>query len=210
VFIVIEGIDGSGKSTQAKLLAERMGARLMRFPNRETPIGQLISGHLKGEWCLVKRTAEGGSLRYGALDDALMFQALQIANRVEAIDDIRRFGYAQGKILICDRYWPSGYAYGGADGLDKGWLMYVHQALPQPDLSILIDLDAQTAMERADARGSRERYERAGYLAEVRANYLELWERMKTNKVARGSWVVVPGEGVLEAVFQKLCSVAGV
>src|ERR1700747_2763149 len=108
--IAFEGLDQSGKQTQAELLRDRLKqdgpkARLVSFPDYGTTIGEELARALQGE------------RDYGP--DVM--QLLYIANRYERKPDL--LGWLEGGlILVCDRYQASSIAYGEAFGLDAAWL----------------------------------------------------------------------------------------
>src|SRR5687768_323773 len=121
LLVAFEGLDQSGKQTQAELLRDRLVAagrlvRLLSFPAYETSIGTEIERALRGE------------RDYGA--DVM--QLLYVANRYEWKPQIER-ELARGTILVCDRYLASSVAYGEAFGLDPAWLIDMQKYLPQPD-----------------------------------------------------------------------------
>src|SRR5580704_10127189 len=128
VLIVFEGLDQSGKQTQAELLRDRFKAggrraRLLSFPDYGTSIGEEIARALQGE------------REYGP--DVM--QLLYIANRYERKPDLRRW-LDGGLILVCDRYVASSIAYGEAQGLDEAWLTDMQQFLPPASLTIMLDI----------------------------------------------------------------------
>ena len=146
VLIAFEGLDQSGKQTQAELLREHVMARgrhcrVLSFPDYATPIGTEIGRALHGE------------REYGT--DVM--QLLYVANRYEARREIEA-GLAAGMVLLSDRYAASSIAYGEAQGLDASWLADIQRFLPPADLTILLDIAPETAMRRK-ATG-RDRYER--------------------------------------------------
>jgi len=121
--IVFEGLDQSGKQTQAELLRDRLKddgrkARLVSFPDYGTTIGEEIARALQGE------------REYGA--DVM--QLLYIANRYERKPDLQRW-LDGGLVLVCDRYVASSVAYGEAQGLDPLWLTEMQKFLPAPSLT---------------------------------------------------------------------------
>jgi dTMP kinase len=199
MFIAIEGIDACGKSTQTRLLAERLNAKLMRFPDDETPIGKLIRAHLNREWTLAMAplecpTADGPEVNVGRLvtnvheANALVFQALHFANRLEKAREIARMLLRQD--VVADRYLASAIVYGSADGLDVDYLIQTQQWLPQPDLNILIDIPPELSAERKPE--SRDRYEsQPGLMEEVMSRYRKLWAKMR--EVDDLSWVIIDG-----------------
>jgi len=172
LLIAFEGLDQSGKQTQAELLRDRLSAgrrvRLLSFPAYETPIGSEIERALRG------------SRDYGA--DVM--QLLYIANRYELkpqIEDERN----RGTVLICDRYLASSVAYGEAQGLDPAWLLEIQRHLPQPDLTFLLDIAPEVSARRKTA--DRDKYERdLALLGRVRESYLrqaaEGWVRLSADR----------------------------
>ena len=159
LLIAFEGLDQSGKQTQAEHLRDRLveagrRVRLLSFPAYETPIGTEI------------RKALDGTRDWGA--DVM--QLLYIANRYEARPMIER-ELERGTILVCDRYMASSIAYGESQGLDAVWLRDVQQHLPQPDLTVLLDIAPQVSAQRKAT--DRDKYERdLALLARVRESYL--------------------------------------
>ena len=159
MFIVFEGLDQSGKQTQAERLRDRLEAagrtvRLLSFPSYDTHIGAEIGRALKGE-------------RDYAADT---MQLLYVANRFEWKPEIAR-ELASGTVVVCDRYLASSVAYGEAFGLEGQWLSDIQRYLPQPDLTVLLDIDPQVSASRKTA--DRDKYERdLALLARVRESYL--------------------------------------
>ena len=159
LLIAFEGLDQSGKQTQAERLRDRLEAagrtvRLLSFPSYETHIGGEIGRALKGE-------------RDYAADT---MQLLYVANRFEWKPEIER-ELAKGTVVVCDRYLASSVAYGEAFGLDGAWLSEIQRYLPQPDLTVLLDIEPQVSASRKTA--DRDKYERdLALLARVRESYL--------------------------------------
>jgi len=159
LLIVFEGLDQSGKQTQAERLRDRLEAsrrtvRLLSFPSYETHIGAEIGRALKGE-------------RDYAADT---MQLLYVANRFEWKPEIER-ELAVGTVVVCDRYQASSVAYGQAFGLDGAWLSEIQRYLPQPDLTVLLDIEPPVSASRKTA--DRDKYERdLALLARVRESYL--------------------------------------
>ncbi|MEQ1731298.1 MAG: dTMP kinase [Vicinamibacterales bacterium] len=159
LLIAFEGLDQSGKQTQAERLRDYLTekgrrVRLVSFPDYETPIGREIGLALRGE------------RGFGA--DVM--QLLYVANRHEWKDEIVR-ETAAGAVIICDRYLASSVAYGEAQGLDGAWLLEIQRFLPKPDLTVLLDIAPETSATRKTA--DRDKYERdLALLSRVRASYL--------------------------------------
>ena len=159
LLVVFEGLDQSGKQTQAERLRDRLVAagrsvRLLSFPSYDTHIGAEIGRALTGERDYAPDT----------------MQLLYVANRFEWKPQIER-ELAAGTVVICDRYLASSVAYGEAFGLDGAWLADIQRYLPQPDLTVLLDIDPQVSASRKTA--DRDKYERdLALLARVRDSYL--------------------------------------
>src|SRR6478672_5420914 len=156
--IAFEGLDQSGKQTQAELLRDRLKqdgrkSRLVSFPDYATSIGEEIARALQGE------------RDYGP--DVM--QLLYIANRYERKPDLLRW-LEGGLVLVSDRYTASSVAYGEAFGLDAAWLIDMQKFLPAPSMTILLDIAPETAVTRKSV--DRDRYERdLAMQARVRDSY---------------------------------------
>jgi len=187
LLIAFEGLDQSGKQTQAELLRDRLKqdgrkARLVSFPDYGTSIGEEIARALQGE------------RDYGA--DVM--QLLYVANRYERKPDLRRW-IDGGLILVCDRYLASSVAYGEAFGLDPAWLAEMQKFLPPPSLTILLDIAPDTAARRKSA--DRDRYERdLALLGRVRDSY--------ARQAASQGWVVLDGERSKDTIADEVYAAA--
>ena len=202
MIVAIEGVDACGKATQSKLLAETLQAKLFSFPNYETPYGKLIKSHLLEEWFAGDTVDIGGNRSDNKNLDAMVFQAIQLANRMELVGDIKKAS-SLGHVVF-DRYWPSGYVYGSLDGLDRELLVRLHASLPQPDLFLLLDVDDDTSVRRRPER--RDRYEKQeGLMSKVVERYRELWGHMAS--VNSRTWEVVDARGPIEAVAAAIQAV---
>jgi len=173
LLVAFEGLDQSGKQTQAELLRDRLRqngrkARLVSFPDYATSIGEEIARALAGE------------REYGP--DVM--QLLYVANRYERKSEMLTW-MEEGLVLVSDRYQASSVAYGEAQGLDAAWLLDIQRGLPSPDLTLFLDIAPDTAVVRK-AKG-RDRFERD----------LELLSRVRTSyrRQAEGdAWVLIDGE----------------
>lgn len=169
--IAFEGLDQSGKQTQAALLRATLEARGLTvdsydFPDYQTPIGKEIGAALRREREFPP--------------DAL--QLLYVANRCEHRPGIER-ALAAGQWVICDRFLASSVAYGEAQGLDPAWLLEIQRVLPVPDVTVLLDLAPAVAAARKVAQ--RDRFEQdLELLGRVRDSYLR-------QAAAGRGWVVV-------------------
>ena len=184
--VVFEGLDQSGKQTQAELLRDGLKeagrkSRLVSFPDYGTSIGEEIARALQGE------------RDYGP--DVM--QLLYVANRYERKPDLQRW-LEGGLILVCDRYMASSIAYGEAQGLEADWLVEMQKFLPHPDVTIMLDIAPQTAVQRKSV--DRDRYERdLAMQARVRDSYHRL--------AAAHDWVVLDGERSKEEIAADVFSI---
>jgi dTMP kinase len=173
MLIAFEGLDQSGKETQASHLRARIeqdGHRVhpLSFPDYATPIGREIAKALAGD-------------REFGPD---VMQLLYVANRCEFRPKLDLW-LAAGDVVMCDRYRASSIAYGEAQGLDPAWLSEIQQYLPPATLTVLLDISPETAVQRK-ATG-RDRYERdLSLLARVRESYRRQAEQT--------DWVLINGE----------------
>ena len=191
MLIVFEGLDQSGKETQARTLAAHLESaghrvRTLSFPDYETPIGREIRKALDGERDF----------------DPEVMQLLYVANRLEFRRQLASW-LVDGDVVICDRYRASSIAYGEAQGLDPEWLDEIQRNLPVPDITVFLDIAPETAVTRKSA--GRDRYERdLDLLSRVRVSY----RRQSSDP----QWAVINGEAakadvaaaVVAAVTQRL------
>jgi dTMP kinase len=179
LLIAFEGLDQSGKQTQAELLRERLKeegrkTRLVAFPDYGTSIGEEIARALQGERDY----------------DPDVMQLLYIANRYERRGTLEQWIEA-GSIVVCDRYTASSVAYGEAQGLDASWLADVQKFLPRPSLTIMLDITPETAVKRKAV--DRDRFERDRAMqARVRDSY--------RRQASEGGWIVLDGERSMNAI----------
>jgi dTMP kinase len=185
--IAFEGLDQSGKQTQAERLqahvrAAGFDAHLIAFPAYGTSIGKEIYEGLHG----------------GREYAADVMQLLYVANRYEAKPQIAAW-LGAGAVVICDRYTASSVAYGAAQGLDAGWLTDIQRYLPPADLTILLDIAPEIAAGRKSV--NRDRYERdLALLSRVRESYLR--------QAADGGWLRLDGARAKEIVWADVIAAA--
>lgn len=183
--IAFEGLDQSGKQTQAEWLVAALSAvghivHTVSFPDYATSIGAEIGQALQGQ------------RSYGP--DVL--QLLYIANRYEHAPAIRAW-LDQGAMVVADRYAASSLAYGDAQGLDLAWLTDSQRLLPAADLTFLLDIAPETSLERK--RAARDKFERdLPLLARVRASY--------TRQAQADGWHRVDGTRAPDAVRDDILS----
>jgi len=161
--VVLEGIDGCGKSSVAKALAEAIGKRavLTREPT-DSWIGKAV-----------KRGDRGKISPY---TDALLF----MADRAKHTEQMREW-IAKGKLVVSDRYYHSTVAYQAAylEDIFKGdafkWLLEANLRISiRPDLTVLLVIPPELGLERIGSRKKFSRFEKLDFLKEVHRNYLKL------------------------------------
>jgi len=161
LFVVLEGIDGAGTTTNAKMLVEWFTSRGRRawFTSEPTkgPVGIIIRR----------------KLREKAFNDPVLETLLFAADRAwhlrrEIVPRLK-----EGYMVVCDRYYESSVAYQGAQGASQEWILRVNEKFPEPDLTILLDIEPLKALQRIHNRAVIERFESASFLSKVREIYLE-------------------------------------
>jgi dTMP kinase len=191
-FIVLEGGEGSGKSTQARLLADRVRADGREVVETFEPGG----------------TARGAALRAALLDDDSPLDAhaellLMAADRAQHVAEVIAPALARGAVVVCDRFSPSTLTY---QGVGRGLGVDVVDAVDslatrdaQPDIVIVLDVADEIARSRVPA--ARDRLERAGdeFHSIVRAAYRDL-------APSRG-WKIVDGSAEPSAVAEAVWAV---
>ena len=189
VLVAFEGLDQSGKQTQAEALVRHFTdagqpCRLLSFPDYTTHIGAEIGRGLHGE------------RDYGP--DVM--QLLYVANRHEKKPEILR-ALEDGVAIVCDRYIASSIAYGEAHGLDAAWLEQIQRFLPPPDLCLLLDIAPETAAARKQT--GRDRYERdLALLSRVRQSY-------HRQAAASDRWVLLDADRPRDAVQADVVTALG-
>ena len=163
LFIVIEGIDGTGKSTQAKRLAEWFRAR-----GREVVLSREPTD---GPWG--KKLRESATTgRLSPEDELECF----LYDRREHVEMTIKPALADGKVVILDRYYFSTMAYQGARGFDPAEIRRRNEAFaPQPDLLLILDLSIESAHGRIGSRGdTANEFEQRDTLTRCREIFLSL------------------------------------
>ena len=162
IFVVLEGVDRCGKTSQGKLLVEmltRLGreASLFSTPDYEGFAGKEIGDHLRGKQAR----------------DALGFECMLIANRYEVAGRVRD-ALAMGRSAICVRWWQSALLYGHASGHEAEVVRRICSSLPEPDLNILVDVNPLEIAERYDRQNIYE--QDLGVQVRLSHAYRKLWE----------------------------------
>ncbi len=198
LFVVLEGIDGSGTTTQGNLLADalrRSGRTVLRTAEpSQGEVGALIRKALQ-------HRTDG---RLAPATVALLFAA----DRVDHCE--REIGPALGRgdVVVCDRYLGSSLAFQVVDGageVDRVWVRTINRSILEPDVSVLIDVPIDASSHRIERRGQpRERFERDETLRQVRERYLEMFSG---NAAGLGRTVIIDGHRDRELVAYDVLGV---
>ena len=198
MFIVFEGIDGAGKTTQIEILADRLRARGLDPYITAEPTGMPTGKEI--------RRVLSGELKKTPTQVAAMFVQDRIDHNVDPEHGIEG-KLSAGKAVICDRYYYSSLAYQGSL-TDFDWVMAANCTCPEirrPDLCIFLDLSPEESMKRiTKGRTSTEIYEKADTLAKFRARYLDVFEKL----AARGEKIeIIDASGTIEQGAEKIAAV---
>lgn len=194
LFIALEGIDGSGKSTQTKLLAEKLVAEGYKvyttFEPTDSPIGSLIRNILKGRFKADHRTIAG------------LFVADRLDHLLNDVNGIVK-KLNEGFTVIVDRYYFSSYAYQGTH-VDIDWVIQANSMsadILRPDINIFIDVAPEVSMHRLhNNRGQIELFETLENLKNVRDKYMEAFEKLKFEETI----AFVDGNRTPEAIAEDI------
>jgi dTMP kinase len=185
-FICVEGLDGSGKTTQAKLLAKKLSKSHTAVYTAEPSQGKI--GTFIRKHCLY------GEKRLSSIIEALLFAA----DRIEHVETEVLPALHQGKLVISDRYLYSSIAYQGAAGLSLEWIERINEHALRPDLAVFIDVAPKTAIPRL--KPNKSLMENFGTQQKVRKIYLQFVEKglltringdQPKNEVAKELYAVV-------------------
>ena len=188
IFIVIEGLDGSGKTTQANLLANKLSKTYSVLCTAEPSYGKI--GTFIREGCLYEEE------RLPTEAEALLFAA----DRIEHMKNEISPALDEGKLVICDRYVYSSLAYQGSAGLSGDWIKTINARALEPDFAIFIDVSPERVLGRLHRQKSvMETLETQQKVREVYMKYVE-----------KGELVLIDGDKpkniVAEALYSKVLS----
>jgi dTMP kinase len=205
MFIALEGIDGSGKTTQLALLHKYLEHENIDSVMTSEPTDGIIGKMIKH---IIRKEKQ---FNVAAL------QLLFTADRSYHVDRFIKKWDSEGKLVLCDRYIFSTLAFGGASGLDKQWLFEINKNFPMPDITIVLDIPPRLAMARIHSRMNEyienakfigknaekakvTQYEKLGFLAKVRLEYKEL-------KSEYSNYFIINGSANPSIVHKKVVSI---
>ncbi len=193
-FIVFEGIDGAGKSTQISLLREKLIKEGRKVFLTAEPTESVTGGIL--------RDALSGNYKRSSTELAAMFLSDRVFHNVNPKCGIKQ-ALQKGFDVISDRYYYSSFAYQGLDS-DINWVMDMNLNCPditKPDLCIFLDLDADSSKSRIDNnRATVEIFEKAELLNKIRNKFFDVFNRLQNENIK-----IIDASGSVEEVFAKIC-----
>ncbi len=169
IFICIEGLDGCGKTTQAKLLARKLRKRHNAVYTAEPSRGKIGT--------LIRRNYLYGEKRLCIVLEALLFAA----DRIEHLENVILPALEAGQLVISDRYVYSSLAYQGAAGLSLDWIEKINENALQPDVAFFIDVNPETVMSRLKPKKSV--MENLANQKKVRKIYLKFVENGRLTRI---------------------------
>ena len=162
VLVNLEGIDGCGKSTQSKLLLEKLEGEgekviILKEPTKR-PHGQKLWDMLHG-----KRKATNEEIL-----------ELFVLDRIQHVEEKIQPALDDGTVILMDRYYYSSMAYQVAGGIDIEEIREKHAFAPKPDIVLIFDLPVSIALERVKGHSDADEFEKEEHLEKVRVAYLDL------------------------------------
>jgi len=186
-FVVLEGLDGSGKSAQLDLLVKFLidnGKEIVvtKEPTIESEAGRKIKQVLRGEIKI----------------EPLELQKLYVQDRKEHLENKVIPALKEGKFVVSSRYAFSTFAYGGSDGLDVDLLIKMNQNFLLPDLTVIVDTSPEHCVKRIEGRGQpKELFEQKEKLKKVNEFYKKMPEMFE-------NVVMVDGEKSIKEVSEDI------
>ncbi len=184
-FIVLDGLDGCGKTLQSKALRDELKARGFDVAYTAEPSNNTVGKFIQSILLTEKIPAEVEALLFAA--DRHEHLKKEILPNLEA-----------GKVVICDRYLYSSLAYQGAQGVDVNWIRTINSFVVKPDIAFYLDVPPDVGLNRIKRK--RTVLERIDLQVKVREKYLEL--------VRVGELVLVDSNRSVEAVKTELTNSA--
>jgi len=167
-FICIEGLDGCGKTTHAKLLAKKLWRNYNAVYTAEPSRGKIGT--------FIRKRYLYGEKRFSSVAEALLFAA----DRVEHVENEVLPALRRGKLVISDRYIYSSLAYQGATGLSLDWIEKINKHALRADLAVFIDVDPKIVIRRLKpVRSVMENFETQQKVREIYLEFVEKGELVR-------------------------------
>lgn len=189
-FLVLEGVDGSGKTTQAKFLCSALGREGYKVHPTAEP-SRSAAGRL-----IRRRLLHGKKLAPEA--EALLFAA----DRFLHLEAEIRPALAGGRTVVCDRYMYASFAYQGAQGVNPKWLREINHFAEKPDIAMYLDVPAEIGLNRI--RRKKSVLENLELQQRVREEYLKLTKAGELTYVDATQPVQKVGEEIFDLVTRGL------
>jgi len=186
-FIVFEGLDGSGQSTQVSLLRDFLIGNGYQVVATKEPTPDSEAGKKIRQILDEKIKIDPGTL-----------QELFAQDRKEHLANVIEPALKEGKFVISDRYFFSSFAFGASDGLDLEWLIKLNANFLLPDQTFILNVGPEICLARIDKRGTaRTLFEKQEKMAKIIKNYELLPSKFE-------NVLIINGEGTIQEVFQDV------
>lgn len=179
--IEIEGLDKSGKNTVTERLYEYFISKGLKvekssFHRYDTPTGKLIQAWLYGQYDV----------------DTETIKLIMVADKQAQQMWFKELELKGVDILLLDRYYASNLVYSKNEDVDIDWIYAIQSQLRKPDISVLLDISAETSISRKGQHGENDRYEKnLVFLKQVRKTYLEYFEEREYGKTMEGNAIIL-------------------
>jgi len=193
-FVVIEGLDGSGKSAQVDLVIDYLKQKgkdvvVTREPTVDSEAGRKVKQALRHEISV----------------EPLELQGLYVQDRKEHLENKVIPALKEGKFVVSSRYAFSTFAYGYSDGLDVDLLVKMNDNFLLPDLTIVVDVSPESCVQRIEGRGEpKELFEKLEKLAKVNEIYKKLPEMFENVFMANGERSIVEVFEDIKNIINKI------
>jgi len=195
-FIVIEGLDGSGKSAQVDLVVNHLEALgrtvvVTKEPTTDSEAGRKVRQALRKE----------------IIVEPMELQKLYVQDRKEHLENKVIPALKEGKFVVSSRYAFSTFAYGYSDGLDVDLLVKLNEEFLLPNLTVIVDVNPESCVERIEGRGEpKELFEKLEKLAKVNEIYKKIPNMFPAlgGSASGGEIVTINGERSIPEVFEEI------
>jgi dTMP kinase len=196
LFIVLEGIDGSGTSTQAELLKayfRRRGEKAVVSPEpSDGPIGKLIRGAMQGQFIVMQNQEKFDEQM------AYLFAADRHYHLYNDTDGVFKLIEREGTHVITTRYYFSSLAYNCNSDAEFVFVRDLNQKFPNPDIVIYLDIPIEVSLDRIRDRSIKEIYETAEKLQKVKENFVKVFANYS------GTIWTIDGTQAIDSVHQQI------